>query len=62
LKGALFFVALRDRIGDRAFFDALHAYYSDYHYEIASPADLLGEFERSCGCKLKDLYQEWGVE
>ena len=62
LKGALFFVAVRSRIGDQAFYDALHAYYSDYRYELASPADLLGEFERSCGCSLDDLYRKWGVE
>ena len=61
-KGALFFVNLRDKLGDQIFFDALASYYSAEHYKIASPVDLLGAFESSCNCDLTDFYSQWGVE
>ncbi|MEJ2351825.1 MAG: M1 family metallopeptidase [Anaerolineales bacterium] len=61
-KGALFFVNLRDKLGDQIFFDALRSYYSHEQYKIASPADLLGAFESSCSCDLSDFYAQWGVE
>jgi aminopeptidase N len=61
-KGALFFVNLRDRLGDQVFFDALASYYSTEQYKIASPADLLAAFESSCSCDLSDFYAQWGVE
>lgn len=58
-KGALFFDALRDEIGDEAFFGALQNYYQKYKYQIAEAEDLLAEFEASAGQELDDLYQEW---
>jgi hypothetical protein len=58
-KGALFFQALRGRIGDEAFFTALQNYYRDYKYQIASPQDLLGAFEDASGGDLEAFYQEW---
>ena len=58
-KGALFFQALRDRIGDEAFFSALQNYYQDYKFEIASPQDLLKTFEDASGQDLEAFYQEW---
>lgn len=61
-KGALFFVNLRDKLGDQVFFDALQSYYSAEHYRIASLRDLLGAFEASCSCDLSDFYAQWGVE
>ena len=61
-KGALFFVNLRDKLGDQVFFGALASYYSAEHYKIASPADLLGAFESSCSCDLSAFYAQWGVE
>ncbi|MFQ5856781.1 MAG: M1 family metallopeptidase [Anaerolineae bacterium] len=59
LKGALFFQAVRDDIGDDAFFKALQAYYQSRKYKIATPDDLLDAFEQAAGRQLDDLYQEW---
>jgi aminopeptidase N len=62
IKGALFFVELRQEIGDEAFFAALRDYYSDQMYQLARPQALLQAFETACNCQLDDTYQEWGVE
>ncbi len=61
LKGALFFEAVRDRIGDDAFFGALQAYYTRNRYRLVGPEALLAAFEQSCACELDTLYAEWGV-
>jgi len=58
-KGALFFKALRDEIGDQHFFTALQNYYRDHQYQIARSEDLLAAFEETAGEELDDLYQEW---
>ncbi len=60
-KGALFFEALSEQIGEDAFFDALREYFSANMYQIASPDELLGSFENTCGCDLDQLYGEWGA-
>ncbi len=59
VKGALFFHSLRNTIGNKAFFTALQEYYQLKKYRIASPDDLLGQFEKASGIKLDELYQEW---
>ncbi|MDD5645839.1 MAG: M1 family aminopeptidase [Candidatus Bipolaricaulis sp.] len=46
------FAALRDRLGDGAFFAALAAYYQDSLFTIASPSDLREAFENACGCTM----------
>jgi len=58
-KGALFFRALRQEIGDEAFFSALADYFKDYKYKIARPDDLLNAFEQAAGKPLGDFYQQW---
>ena len=58
-KGALFFTALRQEIGDQAFFQALQEYYQERYYLIARAEHLLDAFERSAGRQLDELYQEW---
>jgi aminopeptidase N len=60
-KGALFFVELRERLGEEAFFSALQAYYGDNKYKIAAPRELLSTFESACSCELDEFYAEWGV-
>ncbi len=59
VKGALFFDALRETIGDEAFFNGLHDYFEQNKYGIASTVDLLDLFEEVSGMQLDDLYQEW---
>lgn len=59
VKAALFFNALRRQIGDTAFFAALQRYYEENKYGIATANDLLGAFEKACGCSLSDFYQNW---
>ena len=61
-KGSIFFVELRNKIGDRAFFQTLQEYFSQYLYRIASPENLLEEFEKACQCDLSEFYEQWGVE
>jgi hypothetical protein len=58
-KGALFFRAVRQEIGDDAFFKALQTYYKDYQFKIATGKDLLNAFEQAAGRSLENLYQEW---
>jgi len=58
-KGALFFDAVRQAIGDEAYFQALRAYQRDYAYRIAGPAGLLRAFEEASGRDLGALYQQW---
>ena len=58
-KGALFLEALREEIGDEAFFTALQNYYQKYKYQIATTDDLLAEFETSADRELDEFYQEW---
>jgi aminopeptidase N len=61
LKGTLFFQALREEIGDDAFFEALRDYYAHHQFGIAAPVDLLSRFEETAGRSLGDFYEEWGV-
>ena len=58
-KGGLFFEALRQEIGDQAFFQALQAYFRDNQYRIADPDDLLNAFENAAGRQLDEFYQRW---
>ena len=58
-KAALFFDALRQEIGDAAFFAALQAYYQAHRYGTATAPDLLGAFEAAAGRSLQDFYQIW---
>lgn len=62
VKGALFFKALREEIGDQAFFAALQAYYRDYQFGVATGEVLLGYFEQAAGRALDDFYQQWLYE
>lgn len=58
-KGALFFLELRDEIGDAAFFSALQSYYQNYRFDIAEGQDLLNAFESAAGRQLDDFYERW---
>lgn len=57
--GAVFLDAVREAIGDAAFFDALAGYYSDHAFQIAHSVDLLAHFEQACGCTLSDIFSQY---
>jgi aminopeptidase N len=58
-KGPLFFDALRDRVGEDAFFSALQVYLGSHRYGVAYPEDLIVAFEEASGQEIDDLYQFW---
>jgi hypothetical protein len=62
VKGALFFQAVREAIGEDAFLAALRKYYEAHRYGVARPADLLSVFETVSGKDLSALYKKWAVE
>jgi len=59
IKGPLFFHALREEMGDEAFFEALRRYYQTYKYGIAEPEGLLSIAEEVSGQELDELYRHW---
>ncbi|MFL5759192.1 MAG: M1 family metallopeptidase [Thermomicrobiales bacterium] len=58
-KSALGFLAIREKIGDEAFFAALHNYAKQYAYGISTPRDLLAAFEAASGQSLAALWKFW---
>jgi hypothetical protein len=62
LKGALFFEALRNQIGDDAFFSFLHGYFTAKRYGFATETDFEASAEEACGCRLNQLFEDWVTE
>lgn len=60
-KGALFFQALRQRIGEEAFGRFLHGYYDAHRYGRVTGSDMLASAEAACACELDALYRDWAV-
>lgn len=58
-KGALFFDAVRQEIGDEDFFAGLRKYFHDNRYQIGTPEELLLSFEESSGRELGELFDHW---
>ncbi|HMP42262.1 MAG TPA: M1 family metallopeptidase [Roseiflexaceae bacterium] len=58
-KGALFFGALRQQIGDEAFNRFLHDYYASQRYREATGVVLLATAEAACSCELAAFYRDW---
>jgi hypothetical protein len=58
-KGALGFGAIREAIGDEAYFAALRDYLAEFRFKVATPDDLLAAFERASGQDLKELWRHW---
>lgn len=58
-KGPLFLHAVRERIGDEAFFSALLDYVQSYRYGIVYADDLLDVFRRHSGTPIDDLIAFW---
>ncbi|MBI4674807.1 MAG: M1 family metallopeptidase [Chloroflexi bacterium] len=58
-KGPLFFQAVREFIGDQAFFRALQNYYQQFKYANAQPQDLINAFNQASGKDITPLYSKW---
>ncbi len=58
-KGPLFFHAVRERIGDEAFFAALRDYAGRHRYGIAYADDLFAAFRRHTDTPIDDLIAFW---
>lgn len=58
-RGAMTLQALRERIGDRAFFRLLPAWTRLHRYGNADTADFVRLAERVSGQQLDDLFDAW---
>jgi hypothetical protein len=58
-KSALFFQALRERLGDETFFRAVQQFSTTYRYREASGEDWLAVVQETCGCDVQELYRDW---
>jgi len=58
-RGPLFFVALRDQMGEQAFNSFLKDYTEKMSWNIATPETLQSLAEGHCSCDLDALFQEW---
>lgn len=58
-RGALVLHALRQAVGDEAFFEILRAYYDQYKYGNAATEDFIAVAEDVSGQDLSDLFNAW---
>jgi aminopeptidase N len=58
-KGALFFAALRDEMGEEAFQKLLRSYLERYRWRIATPAGFRALAEEIAARELGALFREW---
>jgi hypothetical protein len=58
-RGALFFLALQEEMGDEAFEAFLRSYVRENAWDIATPEILHRQAESQCGCDLDSLFEEW---
>jgi len=58
-KGPLFFEAVRNQLGDEAYFASLRQYAQQYRYGLAQPEDLLNLFAQVSGQNVEGLYRQW---
>ncbi len=58
-KGALFFDALRQEMGDEAFGALLQSYFKQHRYQIATPESLVRLAESLSGPSVRSLYEQW---
>jgi aminopeptidase N len=58
-KGAVFLGALREEIGDEAFFSAMQSYYAAQRYGITSRAAFQGAMEAAAGRSLEEIFDQW---
>ena len=58
-KAALFFHAVRQEVGDEAFFRILQTYVQRYRFREVQPGDFISLAERLSGKSLQAVYNEW---
>ncbi len=58
-KGALFFDALRQEVGDETYFKIMQTYYAEYKYRIANSDDLFDVIEQVSGKNVDPLIKTW---
>jgi hypothetical protein len=58
-KGPLFFDAVRERLGDEAFFAGLRLYLERHRYGVAYQKDLIEALRDASGQSIDDLYDAW---
>jgi hypothetical protein len=58
-RGPLFFIALRDEMGEAAYDEFLKEYTEQLAWEIATPEFLQSLAEENCACELDALFEEW---
>ena len=58
-RGPLFFIALRERMGQEKFDAFLREYTETLSWGIATPRFLQSLAETHCACELDDLFEEW---
>ncbi|HEU5430442.1 MAG TPA: M1 family aminopeptidase, partial [Thermomicrobiales bacterium] len=58
-KASLGFFAIREAIGEDAFWAGLHDYATRFQFGIATPADLRQAWERASGKNLDALWTQW---
>jgi hypothetical protein len=61
-KSPLGFEAIRQEIGDEAFFAGLQAYVRSFSFTVAEPDDLLAAFETASGTELDAIWDHWFEE
>ena len=61
-KGPLFFDALRDQVGNEAYFAGLRHYAAQYRYGIVTPGNLLNTFGGGGNRSVEELYRQWILE
>jgi aminopeptidase N len=59
IKGAVVANALREKVGDQAFFDGLRRYFKDYGGGTASHLQFQAEMEKAAGIQLDDFFAKW---
>jgi aminopeptidase N len=59
IKGAVVVHALREMIGDQAFYDGLRTYFEQYGGGVASQAQFQAVMEAASGLKLDDFFAQW---
>ncbi len=58
-RGAAMFAALREKIGDEAFFNGLRTYIETNAYGITTKAQLVAAFEQAANTELSEWFDEW---